>query len=66
MYQPPYLAYPIILHLLDETIVFVFQHSLSVHISTCPTLCYCLLRTVDYHPLLYGYRHDADTPISLV
>ena len=39
---------------------------MSVHISTCPTLCYCLLRTVDYHPLSYGYRHDADTPISLV
>jgi hypothetical protein len=44
----------------------LINQRLSVHISTCPILCYCLLRTVDYHPLSYGYRHDADTPISLV
>ncbi len=49
-----------------EDIVRWVLPEVSVHISTCPTLCYCLLRTVDYHPLSYGYRHDADTPISLV
>jgi hypothetical protein len=30
MYQPPYLAYHKILHFLEETIVFIFQHSLLI------------------------------------
>ncbi len=41
--------------------------SMSVHISTSLSPCYCLLHTVVYLPLLYDYRRDAPaSPICLI
>jgi hypothetical protein len=79
-----YLTYRLTLH--DAALMLTMGECVGADLCQCIyifmslTLCYRLLRTVDYcysellpyyHPLSYGYRHDAGitvcaTPISLV